>query len=462
MHDWDARRRRLEEAGQEHVLQFVERLSQDERNRFASDLDEVDLELVGRLFEQSRSEPPTGNASIAPLPQIVKGADADADADAHALGQSLLAEGKVAAFVVAGGQGTRLGHPGPKGTYAATPIGKKPLFQVFAEKLRALGNKAGVPVPFYVMTSPANHDETVAFFEERDYMGLDRDRVRFFNQGTMPAVDTDGRLILKAPGELFRSPDGHGGSLLALSRSGALAEMRERGVEDIFYFQVDNPLVEMCDPTFVGYHRQQRSQFSSKAVPKREPGEKVGVLVRRDGKPGVIEYSDLPSDLRDARDPDGALSFRAGNIATHLLSLAFVEDLNRGTFQLPYHIARKEIPGIDADGGERSRPGIKFETFVFDALPLAERTLVMEVAREAEFSPIKNREGADSPETSRADQSELHARWLESAGVKVARKGTDVPFAIEISPLYAECEADLVLRNDLPDSIDGPLLLEAP
>jgi UDP-N-acetylglucosamine/UDP-N-acetylgalactosamine diphosphorylase len=450
-------RDRLALCGQAHVLAFWDRLGVREREALLADLQSLDLDQLAGLIKGADAcveEPPE---ALEPLPQIVKGADEAADARAREEGEHLLSAGRVAAFVVAGGQGTRLGHPGPKGTYPATPLRGRPLFAVFADQLLALGKRYGRPIPWYVMTSPQNDEETRDFFARHGSFDLDPEDIVFLTQGTMPAIDARGRLILEAPHRLFRSPDGHGGSLLALHRSGALADMERRGVQHIFYFQVDNPLVEICDPVFLGYHAASGSEFSSKAVPKRDPEEKVGVLVRRGGRPAVIEYSDLSTDLRDARDQDGQLRFRAGNIATHVLSRPFVERLNEGRFALPFHVAKKSVPGLGDEGRPTEHAGTKFETFVFDALPLAERVMVMEVRRETEFSPIKNRDGADSAFTSANDQVARHAAWLEEVGVEVPR-GADGRslHLIEISPQVALCAADLIpLRDRIPDRLEG-------
>lgn len=454
-------RKRLIAAQQDHVLMFWDSLGDTERRSLLADIASVHLGQLADLHRRSRGDSSSAPGSVQALPQVVKGEDSQADAAARAVGEQLLREGRSCAFTVAGGQGTRLGHDGPKGTFPATPLQGKPLFQIFAEKLLVLERRFGHPVPWYVMTSPGNHVDTTSFFQEQGYFGLQKDHVMFFQQGTMPAIDINGRLVLESDHALFRSPDGHGGSLRALSESGAVADMKERGVEDIYYFQVDNPLVEMCDPTFMGYHRQQGSEFSSKAVPKRAPEEQVGILVLKDGKPGVIEYSDLADDLRDAREDDGRLRFRAGNIAVHGISRRFVERLNQGGFALPIHIARKKIPAMHPDGTVGPVDGIKFEMFVFDALPLAEKVLLMEVPRASEFSPIKNRAGRDSPETSWRDQSSQFADWLESADVTVPRDGDGCPMhRIEICPLFADSAADVRARRaELPATIEADTII---
>ena len=451
--------RALAEAGQDHIISHAAGADPAQVEALEADLATIDLAGLSALRE-GVIEAPRGE--IHPPPTVVKGADPQRDREAGEIGERLLREGRVAAFLVAGGQGTRLGHPGPKGTFPATPLARKPLFRLFAEKLLACGRRAGRPIPLFVMTSPENDAATRGFFEEHDHFGLDRDQISFLVQGTMPAVDDRGRLLLAGPDRLFRSPDGHGGSLLVMHKSGALDRMRAAGVELIFYFQVDNPLVEVCDPVFLGYHVQKGSEFSTKAVPKRDPGEKVGVLVRRGERVCVIEYSDLPEDLREAREPGGELKFRQGNIAVHVIDRAFVERLNAGGFSLPYHLARKAIPAWHPETGVKEVTGIKFETFVFDALLQAREALVMEVARAEEFSPIKNATGVDSPETSRRDQIALHASWLESAGCVVKRSAQGEPLhAVEISPLFADTREALIRRKEeVPGSVEEDLLLE--
>lgn len=453
----------LRRAGQERMAGHLETLDPHLRADLLRDLASVDLAWLAAQLDSPAGLAAAAPGSLEPLPAIERGLDPRRDREALDLGAERLAAGKVAALLVAGGQGSRLGHPGPKGTFPATPVKGKPLFQVFAEKLRKIGRDYGAVPPLLVMTSPGNHDETREFFESRSRFGLPEDGVRFFVQGTLPAIDLEGRLILAGPSSLFRSPDGHGGSLLALRRSGLLQWLADRRIEDIFYFQVDNPLVRVCDPWFLGCHRLAGSQFTSKAVAKRNAGEKVGVFVRKDGRPAVIEYSDLPAPLREEEDGDGRLRFRAGNIAVHVLDRAFVEDLTRGgRLSLPFHRARKRIPCWDPEAGPAEVEGIKFESFVFDALPYASAATVVLVERCQEFSPIKNPSGEDSPESCLRDQALLFAGWLDAAGHPVPRDRAGLPLRrIEIGPLFADGPADLRRHalGDLPAA--GDLVLDA-
>ncbi|MFO8014594.1 MAG: UDPGP type 1 family protein [Phycisphaerae bacterium] len=449
----DAVRERVADAGQAHVFRFWDDLSDDGRRRLLSQLAEVDFAQLQGLVETHvlHPTPPGVPADIEPAPYIPL-PETDAQREErrriHDRGAQLLSDGKVAAFTVAGGQGTRLGYDGPKGAFPVGPVSGRPLFQVFAEGIRAARETAGAAIPWYVMTSEANDEATRAFFAEHDRFGLPEGDVRFFRQGMMPAVDFQGRLILQAPDRIARSPDGHGGSLLALSRSGMLADMADRGIDHISYFQVDNPLVPPVDPVFLGYHAERGSEISSKMARKRDPGEKLGVFCVAGGNLKVIEYSDLPDHLAEARDDDGRLRFEAGSIAIHAIARTFVEGLAAGTtFGLPFHRAEKKIPYCDDDGHTVTPDepnGVKFEMFVFDALPMAENPIVLEIDRSREFSPVKNAEGEDSPATARRDMVRLAARMLDEAGVDVPRDDDGEPaVAVEISPLAARSAGEL-------------------
>jgi UDP-N-acetylglucosamine/UDP-N-acetylgalactosamine diphosphorylase len=302
------------------------------------------------------------------------------------------------------------------------------------------------------MTSAINHDMTVTAFEENDYFGLSTSQVMFFSQGRMPAVDPDGKILLAEKDAIAMSPDGHGGSLRALVRSGAVARMKEQGIEAISYFQVDNPLVRVIDPAFIGFHVKAGSEMSSKMIPKAYPGEKVGHFCVQNGRTVVVEYSDMPAEMQEQRNDQGELRFIAGSIAIHVLDVDFVQRVGGGESEaaLPFHRADKKIKTLDASG-ERISPdkpnGIKFEMFVFDALPFARNPVIIETLREEDFSPVKNAEGLDSPETCRKDQVRQWTRWLKVAGHELPVDDSGLPdITFEISPLFADSEADFVLK----------------
>lgn len=435
-------------AGQGQVFAFFERLEAAARARLCAQAAEIDLAEVERLTRtlvapQAGAGPDLEGIEPAPFEPLPENGGSAAEwAAAKAEGEAALRAGQVAAFTVAGGQGTRLGYDGPKGTFAVTPLKGKPLFQVFAEKILATGRRFGRPLHWFVMTSHQNHEATEAFFSERRHFGLDPGRVHFFRQGRMPAVDFRGRILLEAPDSIALSPDGHGGSLRALERSGALDLMAAEKIDTVSYFQVDNPLVRCTDPFFIGWHRRRRSEMSSKAVPKAYPEEKVGVFCLRGGRLAVVEYSDLPVERQRETLPDGRLRYRAGSIAIHVLDREFVRRMARGGPEaaLPFHRAEKKVATVDAEGRplKPERPnGIKFELFVFDALPFARSPLVIETRRADDFSPVKNAQGLDSPETCRRDQVRQFARWLAAAGAAPAPGPEGEPSqALEVSPLF--------------------------
>ncbi len=442
----------FQQAGQGHVFAHYEALSPAGRQALLADAAEVDLGEIAELnrtlvSQNAAAGVDLGDLGPAPFHALPKnGGDAAAWAEAGRLGEAALRAGRVAAFVVAGGQGTRLGYDGPKGTYPVTPVRKKSLFQVFAEKLHAAGVRYGKPLHWFIMTSHINHAATEAFFKQNGFFGLSPDRVHFFRQGRMPAVGFDGKILLEDRHRIAMSPDGHGGSLRALHRSGALEIMEREGIDILSYFQVDNPLVRFIDPAFVGWHLKTRSEMSSKTVPKAYAGEKVGHFCSQRGKTVVIEYSDLPKAMQEETEPaTGKLRYLAGSIAIHLLDREFIRRMATGSEALPFHRADKKIPCVDASGRvvkPEKANGIKFEMFVFDALPFAKNPVIIETDRADDFSPVKNAEGVDSPQTCAEDQLRQFTRWVNAHGAGVPVDATGLPpFAYEVSPHFGYDEA---------------------
>jgi UDP-N-acetylglucosamine/UDP-N-acetylgalactosamine diphosphorylase len=439
---------KFQHAGQAQVFAFFDQLAPETQRRLLEEAAEIDLGEVARLTRTLLAPNAAAGVALdglAPAPYEKRpehGGDAAAWARAKAAGEQALRDGRVAAFTVAGGQGTRLGYDGPKGTFRVTPVKQKPLFHVFAEKIRAAGVRYGRPLHWFIMTSHANHVATEAFFVEQKFFGLDLDRVHFFRQGRMPAVGFDGKILLETKATIALSPDGHGGSLRALERSGALDLMQREGVDILSYFQVDNPLVRGIDPAFIGWHVLRGSEMSSKMVPKAYAEEKVGHFCTQHGQTVVVEYSDLPLALQRATDARGQLRYLAGSIAIHVLDREFVRRVAKGGdgVALPFHRADKKIPTVDAAGHpvKPTKPnGVKFEMFVFDALPFAKNPVVIETLRADDFSPVKNAEGVDSPKTCRDDQLRQFARWLRANGAAVECDATGLPrIALEISPLF--------------------------
>jgi UDP-N-acetylglucosamine/UDP-N-acetylgalactosamine diphosphorylase len=302
------------------------------------------------------------------------------------------------------------------------------------------------------MTSHANHDATEKFLRDHAHFGLAPERVHLFRQGRMPAVTLDGKIMLETKSAIAMSPDGHGGSLRALARSGSLDLMAREGIDTLSYFQVDNPLIRVIDPAFIGWHLMRRSEMSSKMVPKAYAEEKVGHFCLQKNTAGaatrlvVVEYSDLPLAMQRELDPaTQRLRYIAGSIAIHILDTHFVRRMATGgpDVDLPFHRADKKIPTIDAAGAplKPDKPnGVKFEMFVFDAVPHAQNAVVIETLRANDFSPVKNAEGVDSPKTCREDQLRQYARWLKTNGAQIQTDATNLPAnnaQIEVSPLFA-------------------------
>lgn len=426
----------LKGCGQDHVLASWAKLSKAERAALLGQiatLNPKDLNYCRAALDKGGDKIDSSKGK-APKVAVLKGA---ALAKARAAGERELRAGKVAALLVAGGQGSRLGYEGPKGCYSIGPVTGAPLFYFHARKILARSIRYGASIPWYVMTSEANNAATVQCFEENDYFGLNPDDVFFFTQGMWPGMTKDGRIILDQPGHIFMSPDGHGGLLAALKRSGALADMKKRGIRSVFFFQVDNPLVEVADPAFIGYHVQQCSEYSLKLCAKRDPFEKVGMPMLLGKTYRMVEYTEMTKE-QCLRKQGGKLYFLYGSPAIHVFDRAFLE--REASKAMPLHLAFKKIPTVV--NGKVVKPtepnGYKFEKFIFDILPNARRAAFLAFEQKDEFSPVKNAEGADSPASCKADMQAKWARWLAEVGVHVP---ADLP--LEIDPVYALDAADL-------------------
>jgi UDP-N-acetylglucosamine/UDP-N-acetylgalactosamine diphosphorylase len=458
---------RLRTAGQPDLAAVIERSEGSAREALVAEVAGLDLDLVARLVDRfvhsSSDDHPAapGPPDVIPLPRDDAGLAAEARA--RAAGEELLRSGAVGLVLLAGGQGTRLGFDGPKGDYPFAPVTGRTLFAHHAAKVAALRARYGAEIPWYVMTSTQNDEATRESFRVHGWFGLDSDSVHFFVQGVLPAVDREtGAILLEEPDRIALSPDGHGGLLRAMRREGVLDDARERGIRSVVTFQVDNPLLRLAHPIFLGHHALAAAEMSSLAIRKLGPDERMGVFATVDGHTVLVEYSDLPEELARERQPDGSLTFWAGSPAVHCLQLSLIERLTTTTAPgLPYHRADKRVPYVTPDGThvEPDQPNaVKFEAFIFDALPLAERVVTVESERADDFSAIKNATGADSPETARRDLNRLYSRWLEGAGVHVPRRPDGEPvYDVEIDPRLA-LDAD-ELRARLPaglTAIDGP------
>lgn len=452
-------RRALEENDQAHVLSGWNGLGPAARRRLVEQLRQIDLAALGRMFEQRDvvfPVPAAEQVSAVPAARLE-----GQRPEVRRLGDEALHGGEVAILVVAGGQGSRLGFERPKGMFPIGPVSNKTLFQIHSEKVLALVRRYGQPVPFLILTSRATHEETQTFFRQNGYFGLPAEEVSFVQQGTLPALDLDtGRLLLEAPGRIFTSPNGHGGVLAALRESGQLDSLQRRGVRQLFYFQVDNPVVKVAEPAFLAHHLAVGAEASSKVVPKDGPDDKLGNLVLVSGRCTIIEYSDLPADLARQTESSGRLRLWAGSPAIHWFSLDFLRRMSGPQRRLPYHVARKKVRyWSEATGfAEPARENaLKFEMFIFDVLPQAERWTVVETERASEFVPLKNASGPDSPAAVRRALTDLAASWLERAGIAVPRTAGGAPaYPLEVSPLYALDAEEFAAKVERRVRLEGP------
>ncbi|KAK3329493.1 nucleotide-diphospho-sugar transferase [Apodospora peruviana] len=452
-------REKYTEGGQSHVFTFYDSLSNDEKAAFFEQLSKFDATSINTIAAKALAESAADHgkpkdAILEPLPSSVAtsviGTEQSKIDEWYKAGLDLISKNKVAVVLMAGGQGTRLGSSAPKGCYDIGLASHKSLFQIQAEriiKIAALGAEhasvaAGkVDVPWYVMTSGPTRQPTEDFFAQHKYFGLDPKNVFFFEQGVLPCMSNDGKILLETKGKVAEAPDGNGGIYNAMVESGVLDDMKKRGIKYIHAYCVDNCLVKVADPVFVGYTASLDADIATKVVRKRNATESVGLILSKDGKPNVIEYSEIDKATAEARDPENPelLKFRAANIVNHCYSLRFLETIPQWSKRLPHHIARKKIPHVSLDSGETVKPskpnGIKLEQFVFDVFPLTEmdKFACLEVRREDEFSPLKNAPGTgeDDPDTSRRDIMAQGARWLQAAGANLAKPED----GFEVSPL---------------------------
>ena len=433
---------RVHDFGHAHLLKFWNELTADDRNHLANQIQSIDFQELANLFagvEKAEDWAELSRKAFSPAAIRLNDPSPKYSIDeARECGEQAIRDGKIGMVLVAGGQGTRLGFDLPKGMFQIGPVSNRSLFAMHVDSLKGAMRRYSVSIPLYVMTSTATDLQTREYFNKHHGLGLKKGELVVFCQGTMPAIDAlTGKVLMESASSIALSPDGHGGIVSALDRQGILKSASDRGIEHLFYAQVDNPLVRACDPLLIGYHLLSRSQMTTQVVKKRFGKEKVGNVVSIDGRTHIIEYSDLPDEAANRTNADGELCLWAGNIAVHVMDLGFLAESAKNANGLPFHRALKAVPFINEDGivEKASTPNaIKFERFVFDLLPLAARTMVVEGDAADVFAPVKNAEGAltDTPTTSRTAVVAQHKRWLEQSGVSVSRS-----VKVEINPNWA-------------------------
>ncbi|KAI9925694.1 hypothetical protein ASPWEDRAFT_113882 [Aspergillus wentii DTO 134E9] len=451
-------KKKYDDAGQGQVLAFVDELKQTEKTQLFHQLSNFDPTRINELADKVLNPPQTQSdepVSLEPLPDVATASILDSDPKEiqqwYDEGLNFVAGNKVAVVLMAGGQGTRLGSSAPKGCFDIELPSHKSLFQIQAERiarLQILAQKVSgkeAVIPWYVMTSGPTRKPTEEFFQKHNYFGLSKSNVVIFEQGVLPCISNEGKILMESKGKVAVAPDGNGGIYQALLTSGVRDDMRSRGIEHIHTYCVDNCLVKVADPVFIGFAASKYVDIATKVVRKRNATESVGLILQKNGKPDVVEYSEIDKETAEAKDPKqpDVLKFRAANIVNHYYSFRFFESIETWAHKLPHHVAKKKIPCIKPETGEVFKPekpnGIKLEQFVFDVFPLTplEKFASIEVRREDEFSPLKNAKGTgeDDQDTSKRDIMKQGQRWIEKAGGVVVSE--DEKVGVEVSPLIS-------------------------
>ena len=405
--------RKIKRYGQEHLLDYYDRLPEGEKKeKFEKQLENIDFEMIDSLYKKTTLEPKNENANVEPIEYWDKERLGGKYDFYEEIGIDAIKDGKLAAVTMAGGQGTRLGHNGPKGTFDIGLDSHKSLFELLCDSLKEAGKKYGVTIPWFIMTSRENNKETVEFFEKNKFFGYQKDKnIFFFIQGELPMVDTEGKILIGEDGLIKQAADGHGGIYESLVKNGMTEKMKQLGIEWVFIGGVDNCLVKMVDPVLMGVAIDKEVTVACKSIVKANPHEKVGVFCKRNGRPGVIEYSEITDEMAEAVDENGELLYGESHILCNLFNIKAVERM--GTTPLPYHSAYKKAKFIDKDGNlvvPDSPNAYKFEAFLFDAFGEVDDMAILRVKREEEFAPVKNADsaGVDCPSTARKLYEDFH------------------------------------------------------
>jgi len=397
--------KKLKKYGQEHLLNRYKFLEDEKKEKIINQIKNIDFDQTIELFNITTKSIKKPDGEVTNIEYVDKSKLSKEEYnDYYNIGKKQIEQGKYAVVTMAGGQGTRLGHQGPKGTFKLDVYGKgKYLFEILAENLKEANQKYDVTIPWYIMTSKENHDETIDFLEKNNYFGYDKESVTIFTQSELPLVDEDGKLLIGKDFRIKEASDGNGGTYSSLRASGCLADMKEKGIKWIFIGSVDNALLKMVDITLLGMAIDRNVQIASKSVVKANPHERVGVFCKMNGHPKVIEYTELPEKMAEQRDRQGELKYGESHIMCNLYTIDAIEKISKET--LIYHSAFKKNSYIDQDGNEvipEEPNSYKFESFIFDAFEIFDDIAILRGKREDDFAPVKNKDGVDSPKTAKA------------------------------------------------------------
>ena len=402
----------LKKNNQEQLLVWYDKLDEKGKEKLLDQILNVDFNLIKKLYDLTKKGIEMGNDVIEPVDYVDKSKLSKEEYEKlEKIGEKIIRDGKLAVLTLAGGQGTRLGYNGPKGTFDIGLDTHESLFELICKPIKEANKKYGITIPWYIMTSHENNEQTVKFFEEHNYFGYPKNDIIFFIQGELPMIDTDGKILVNEQGFLKLASDGHGGVFESILKSGALKDMNDRKIEWLFIGPVDNPLVNMVDPIFVAVAETRKCMAAGKSVVKARPEERVGVFCKRNGKPSVVEYTEISEEMSNKRDENGELVFGESHINCNLFNIKRVNEIADN--KLPYHEAFKKANYINSKGElvKADKPNAyKFETFIFDAFQSMESMAIMRVKREEEFAPVKNAEGVDSPETARELYINFHKK----------------------------------------------------
>ena len=393
----------LKKYNQEHLLNGYNNLDENKQKELIKQIENLDFELINSLYNNTKKEIKNDIDKITPIDYLDKYKLNDKYKYYENIGKKAIKDKKLAAVTMAGGQGTRLGHNGPKGTFDIGLDSHKSLFELLADSLKEEGKKYGVTIPWFIMTSRENNKDTISFFEKHKFFGFEKNKnIFFFQQGELPMVDTEGKILIGEDGLIKLAADGHGGIYESLVKNHMIDKMKELGIEWVFIGGVDNCLVKMVDPVLIGIAIDKKVTVACKSVVKANPHEKVGVFCKRNGRPNVIEYSEITDEMAEATDENGELLYGESHILCNLFNVTAIERM--GANPLPYHSAYKKATYIDKDGNlvvPESPNAYKFEAFLFDAFGEVDDMAILRVKREEEFAPVKNADGVDSPKTAR-------------------------------------------------------------